>query len=47
MIDLFNVNWVWVGMGENVGGWYVGFGDGIYLSEDGGEIWMNFGFYEI
>lgn len=34
---------VWVGTGENVGGRHVGFGDGIYRSEDGGSSWKNMG----
>jgi photosystem II stability/assembly factor-like uncharacterized protein len=34
---------VWVGTGENVGGRHVGFGDGIYRSEDGGRTWENMG----
>ena len=28
---------IWVGTGENHGGRHLGFGDGIYLSEDGGQ----------
>lgn len=34
---------VWVGTGEDVGGRHVGFGDGIYLSEDGGHTWTHKG----
>ncbi|MDN5214734.1 glycosyl hydrolase [Fulvivirgaceae bacterium BMA12] len=34
---------VWVGTGENVGGRHVGYGDGIYKSEDGGKSWKNMG----
>jgi photosystem II stability/assembly factor-like uncharacterized protein len=34
---------VWVGTGENVGGRHVGFGDGIYRSEDGGQSWTRMG----
>lgn len=34
---------VWVGTGENIGGRHVGFGDGIYKSEDGGKSWKNLG----
>lgn len=37
---------VWVGTGENVGGRHVGFGDGIYRSEDGGAHWKNMGLEE-
>ncbi len=42
-IDASNPNVVWVGTGENVGGRHVGFGDGIYRSEDGGAHWKNMG----
>lgn len=42
-IDSRNPNIVWVGTGENVGGRHVGFGDGIYKSEDGGQTWKNMG----
>ncbi|MEZ4985211.1 MAG: hypothetical protein R2795_09280 [Saprospiraceae bacterium] len=42
-IDPSQPNRVWVGTGENVGGRHVGFGDGIYLSEDGGQTWTNKG----
>jgi len=42
-IDASNPNIVWVGTGENVGGRHVGFGDGIYRSEDGGTHWKNMG----
>jgi photosystem II stability/assembly factor-like uncharacterized protein len=34
---------VWVGTGENVGGRHVGFGDGIYRSDDGGRSWVRKG----
>ncbi|MEM1203037.1 MAG: glycosyl hydrolase [Acidobacteriota bacterium] len=34
---------VWVGTGENVGGRHVGFGDGIYRSDDGGATWVHKG----
>ncbi|MCO5723508.1 VPS10 domain-containing protein [Robiginitalea marina] len=37
---------VWVGTGENVGGRHVGFGDGIYVSRDGGATWTNKGLKE-
>lgn len=43
MIDFNNLYMIWVGMGENVGGRYVGFGDGFYKSMDGGRIWKNMG----
>lgn len=42
-IDPSDSNRVWVGTGENVGGRHMGFGDGIYLSEDGGTSWKNKG----
>lgn len=34
---------VWVGTGENVGGRHVGYGDGIYRSDDGGTTWVQKG----
>lgn len=42
-LDPSNPERVWVGTGENVGGRHVGYGDGIYLSEDGGKSWKNMG----
>ncbi|MCF8235860.1 MAG: hypothetical protein K9G67_13000 [Bacteroidales bacterium] len=42
-IDPNNPNTIWVGTGENVGGRHVGYGDGIYRSEDGGKNWKNMG----
>ncbi len=45
-IDAQNPNTVWVGTGENVGGRHVGYGDGIYKSEDGGLSWQNMGLKE-
>ncbi len=42
-IDPQNPNIVWVGSGEDVGGRHVGYGDGIYKSEDGGKTWENMG----
>ena len=42
-IDPNNPHRVWVGTGENVGGRHMGFGDGIYLSEDDGKSWKNMG----
>ena len=42
-IDPQNPLVVWVGTGENIGGRHVGYGDGIYLSSDGGESWKNLG----
>lgn len=45
-IDLNNPNIIWVGTGENVGGRHVGYGDGVYRSEDGGKNWKNMGLKE-
>ncbi len=45
-IDPGNTNTIWVGTGENVGGRHIGFGDGIYKSEDGGKNWSNMGLKE-
>ncbi|MGV6853122.1 MAG: VPS10 domain-containing protein [bacterium] len=42
-LDPSNSNTVWVGTGENVGGRHVAYGDGIYVSHDGGENWENKG----
>ncbi|UTW46309.1 glycosyl hydrolase [bacterium SCSIO 12696] len=43
VIDPSNSARVWVGTGENVSGRHVSFGDGIYLSTDGGQNWENKG----
>ncbi|HKJ78899.1 MAG TPA: hypothetical protein VKA10_05165, partial [Prolixibacteraceae bacterium] len=45
-INKNNPNVIWVGTGENVGGRHVGYGDGIYKSEDGGSTWKNMGLKE-
>ena len=45
-IDPANPEVVWVGTGENVGGRHVGYGDGIYRSEDGGANWTRMGLDE-
>ncbi len=45
-IDPTNPHVVWVGTGENVGGRHVGFGDGVYRSDDGGSSWRNVGLGE-
>ncbi len=42
-IDPLNPHTVWVGTGENVGGRHVGYGDGIYRSDDDGLTWKNMG----
>ncbi|MEO1052415.1 MAG: glycosyl hydrolase [Bacteroidota bacterium] len=42
-IDPVNPYRIWVGTGENIGGRHAGYGDGIYLSEDGGEHWKKMG----
>ena len=42
-IDPNNPHTIWVGTGENVGGRHVGYGDGIYKSEDDGASWTNMG----
>ncbi|MDW8302863.1 MAG: glycosyl hydrolase, partial [Bacteroidia bacterium] len=38
-----NPNIVWVGTGENHNQRSVGYGDGVYKSEDGGNTWTNMG----
>ncbi len=42
-IDQLNPNRIWVGTGEDTGGRHTSYGDGIYLSEDGGSSWKNMG----
>lgn len=42
-IDPSNAEVIWAGTGENVGGRHVGYGDGVYRSEDGGNSWKNMG----
>jgi photosystem II stability/assembly factor-like uncharacterized protein len=42
-VDPSHPKTVWVGTGEDVGGRHVGFGDGIYRSDDGGKTWQNKG----
>ena len=42
-IDPTNPNVVWVGTGENNSQRSVGYGDGVYKSEDGGKSWKNVG----
>jgi len=43
VIDPANPDTIWVGTGEDVGGRHVGFGDGIYVSHDGGQSWQQKG----
>lgn len=45
-VDSRNPHTIWVGTGENVGGRHVGYGDGIYRSDDGGQSWKNMGLKE-
>lgn len=45
-IDPHNRNRIWVGTGENVGGRHVGYGDGVYRSDDAGKSWKNVGLKE-
>lgn len=42
-IDPSNTSTVWVGTGENNAQRSVGWGDGVYKSEDGGKSWKNMG----
>ncbi len=42
-LDPNNPNVVWVGSGENNNQRVVGYGDGIYKSEDAGKSWKNMG----
>ncbi len=42
-IDPSNRHTIWVGSGEDVGGRHVGYGDGVYLSLDGGKTFVNKG----
>lgn len=42
-VDTKNPHIVWVGTGENVGGRHMGYGDGIYRSDDDGAHWKNMG----
>jgi photosystem II stability/assembly factor-like uncharacterized protein len=42
-IDPANPDVIWVGTGENVSGRHVGWGDGVYLSRDGGRSWSAMG----
>ncbi len=42
-LDPKNPNTVWVGTGENNSQRSVGYGDGVYRSDDGGKSWRNVG----
>ena len=42
-LDPNNPDIVWVGTGENVSGRHVGWGDGVYRSDDGGRSWRQMG----
>ncbi|MEO1046104.1 MAG: glycosyl hydrolase [Pseudomonadota bacterium] len=42
-LDPSDPNRIWVGTGENNGGRHIGFGDGIYRSNDGGKTWEKLG----
>ena len=42
-VDARNPNVVWLGTGENISNRSVGYGDGVYKSNDGGETWKNVG----
>jgi len=42
-VDPSNPHRIWVGTGEDVGGRHVGFGDGIYRSDDAGKTWVKKG----
>ncbi len=42
-VDPGNRHTIWVGTGENVSGRHVGYGDGIYVSYDGGKRFKNVG----
>ncbi|MCP4725844.1 MAG: glycosyl hydrolase, partial [bacterium] len=42
-IDPNNVNVVWAGSGENNSQRALGYGDGVYKTEDGGKTWKNMG----
>jgi len=43
VIDPNNTNVVWVGTGEYNSQRAIGYGDGVYRSEDGGKTWKNMG----
>src|SRR5262249_16186596 len=43
VLDPKNPHVVWVGTGENNSQRSVGYGDGVYRSDDGGKTWKNMG----
>src|SRR5437899_11462994 len=43
VLDPKDSNIVWVGTGENNSQRSVGYGDGVYRSDDGGKSWKNMG----
>ncbi|MEM7557926.1 MAG: glycosyl hydrolase, partial [Planctomycetota bacterium] len=43
LVDPKDSNTVWLGTGENISNRSVGFGDGVYKSEDAGESWTRVG----
>ena len=45
-MDPNNTNLLWLGTGENNHQRALGYGDGVYKSEDGGESWKNMGLKE-
>ena len=45
-IDPENPNVIWAGTGENTHQRQLGYGDGVYKSEDGGASWKNMGLKE-
>lgn len=45
-IDPNDRHTIWVGTGENVGGRHVGYGDGVYVSHDGGGSFTRVGLEE-
>ncbi|MFA5418242.1 MAG: YCF48-related protein, partial [Bacteroidales bacterium] len=45
-IDPTNPNVVWIGTGENNHQRALGYGNGVYKSEDGGDTWTNMGLKE-
>lgn len=41
--DPSNPQVIWAGTGEDNGGRHVGYGDGVYRTDDGGQTWQNMG----